>query len=240
MKVHELASAEQISANTIRHYVRIGLLTPPKGDNGYHRFGRREQQRLRFIRQARDLGFTLDDIQIMLRESSFSIAKINRIIQALIIATYTDKTPVEVDFVEIIDNVKIALRDESSKGSVKFIQEIESVLFTCFPNRIHHAIKSVLENAFYYARQSSPDEAFVKLALKELEKSLVVTIENSGPAIPEQDLLKVFDPFFTTKDDGESPGLGLYFAFSAVKEHRGTISASNADGHVTFTMTFPK
>ena len=182
----------------------------------------------------------LDDIQIMLKESSFSIAKINRIIQALIIATYTDKTPVEVDFVEIIDNVKIALRDESSKGSVKFIQEIESVLFTCFPNRIHHAIKSVLENAFYYARQSSPDEAFVKLALKELEKSLVVTIENSGPAIPEQDLLKVFDPFFTTKDDGESPGLGLYFAFSAVKEHRGTISASNADGHVTFTMTFPK
>tara|TARA_Y100000052_G_scaffold26812_1_gene32577 strand:+ start:1066 stop:1500 length:435 start_codon:yes stop_codon:yes gene_type:complete len=69
MKVHELASAEQISANTIRHYVRIGLLTPPKGDNGYHRYGRREQQRLRFIRQARDLGFTLDDIQIMLRES---------------------------------------------------------------------------------------------------------------------------------------------------------------------------
>ncbi|WP_258101038.1 ATP-binding protein [Marinoscillum pacificum] len=182
----------------------------------------------------------LDDIQIMLKESSFSIAKINRIIQALIIATYTDKTPVEVDFVEIIDNVKIALREESSKGDVKFIQEVESVRFTCFPNRIHHAIKSVLENAFYYARQSSPDEAFVRIALKELEKSLVVTIENSGPAIPEADLLKVFDPFFTTKDDSESPGLGLYFAFSAVKEHRGTISASNADGHVTFTMTFPK
>jgi len=69
MKVKELARAEQVNANTVRHYVRIGLLNPGKDHSGYHRFGQVEQQRLRFIRRARDLGFTLDDIQLMLQEA---------------------------------------------------------------------------------------------------------------------------------------------------------------------------
>ncbi|WP_430462774.1 MerR family transcriptional regulator [Thalassolituus sp. LLYu03] len=69
MRVQDLARSEGINAGTIRHYVRIGLLQAPKDDNGYHNFGRTEQQRLRFIRQARDLGFTLDDIQTILQEA---------------------------------------------------------------------------------------------------------------------------------------------------------------------------
>lgn len=69
MKVQELARREQISADTIRHYVRIGLLQPDKAANGYHLFSPADQQRLRFIRQARDLGFTLDDIQKILQQA---------------------------------------------------------------------------------------------------------------------------------------------------------------------------
>ena len=67
MRVQQLARQEQVNANTIRHYVRIGLLTPQKADNGYHNFSLEDQKRLRFILQARDLGFTLDDIQEILR-----------------------------------------------------------------------------------------------------------------------------------------------------------------------------
>ena len=97
-----------------------------------------------------------------------------------------------------------------------------------------------MENAFYYAKKSNTNEQFVRIEVKEKSKGLVVKIENSGPTIPEDDLLKIFDPFYTTKDDGESPGLGLYFAFSAVEEHRGSISASNKSGNVVFTMRLPK
>ena len=69
MRVQDLAKLEGVNANTVRHYVRIGLLQAPKDDNGYHRFGEAERQRLRFIRQARDLGFTLEDIQTILQEA---------------------------------------------------------------------------------------------------------------------------------------------------------------------------
>lgn len=180
----------------------------------------------------------IEDINVMLRESSFSITKINRIIQALVIATYTDRSPVEVDFSEIIDNVKLAFRS-SDFLNTKFIQEIESVKFKCFPNRIHHAIKAVLENAFYYAALSEKQEKIVKITVAQEQEELVLKIENNGPKIPETDLLKIFDPFYTTKDDGESPGLGLYFAFSAVTEHDGQIFAKNVGQWVVMNIRFP-
>ncbi|MEQ8474246.1 MAG: ATP-binding protein [Marinoscillum sp.] len=186
-------------------------------------------------KKHRDL---IDDINIMLRESSFSITKINRIIQALVIATYTDQTPVEVDFTEIIDNVKLAFRP-SAFPDIKFVQEVESVKLTCFPNRIHHAIKAILENAFYYAGLATNEEKIVKISVHQEGEELLVNIENNGPSIPKTDLLKIFDPFYTTKDDGESPGLGLYFAFSAVTEHNGLIIAKNAGEWVVMSLKFP-
>lgn len=66
MTVQQLARLSGTGADTIRHYVRIGLLTPAKGSNGYHQFNDSDARRLSFILQARQLGFTLDDIgQIM-------------------------------------------------------------------------------------------------------------------------------------------------------------------------------
>ncbi|MFH6985008.1 ATP-binding protein [Marinoscillum luteum] len=180
----------------------------------------------------------LEDINIMLRESNFSISKINRIIQALIIATYTEHKPKVLDFTEIVDNVLIAF-SRTSHPEVRFSTKVDSVSLECFPNRIHHALKAVLENAFFFAKESSSDEKCVWVAACQKGESLEVRIENNGPAIPEDHLIRIFDPFYTTKDDGVSPGLGLYFAFSAVKEHEGRIEAKNEGDRVVFTMTLP-
>jgi len=44
-------------------------LTPSKDDSGYHRFGESEIQTLKFILNARELGFTLEDIQQLLDDA---------------------------------------------------------------------------------------------------------------------------------------------------------------------------
>ncbi|MEQ9051706.1 MAG: ATP-binding protein [Marinoscillum sp.] len=180
----------------------------------------------------------LEDIYLMLRESNARISKINRIIQALIIATYTDHSPKILDFTEIVDNVLIAF-SRTSHPEVRFSTKVDSVSLECFPNRIHHALKAVLENAFFFAKESASEEKCVWVAASQKGESLEVRIENNGPAIPEDHLIRIFDPFYTTKDDGVSPGLGLYFAFSAVKEHEGRIEAKNENDRVVFTMTLP-
>lgn len=70
LKVNEVAKQFGVNANTVRHYVRIGLINPQKDESGYHRFGKNEAQTLRFILNARELGFTLEDIQQLLDDAS--------------------------------------------------------------------------------------------------------------------------------------------------------------------------
>ncbi len=54
---------------TIRYYERIGLLPSPSrsAGGGYRRYGLPHLKRLTFVRRARDLGFTLDEIRRLLR-----------------------------------------------------------------------------------------------------------------------------------------------------------------------------
>jgi MerR family mercuric resistance operon transcriptional regulator len=52
---------------TIRYYERIGLLPgPPRSAGGHRLYGEAHLKRLTFIRHARGLGFTLDDIRGLL------------------------------------------------------------------------------------------------------------------------------------------------------------------------------
>lgn len=62
--VNELATRADAPAQVVRYYARIGLLKPKRQqENGYRLFGKQDAQRLRFIRLAKRLGFTLGEIK---------------------------------------------------------------------------------------------------------------------------------------------------------------------------------
>ena len=64
--------------------------------------------------------------------------------------------------------------------------------------------------------------------------AISVSIRDTGPGIPADDLAKVFDPFFTTKEDGT--GLGLSISYGIVTKHGGEISiVSTTTGAATGT-----
>ena len=61
LKIGELSSQTGISTEAIRYYERIGLLPEPeRAENGYRLYGEEDVERLRFIRSARSLDFSLD------------------------------------------------------------------------------------------------------------------------------------------------------------------------------------
>jgi len=52
---------------TIRYYERIGLLrAPPRSAGGHRIYDRDDIRRLGFVRRARELGFSLDDVRVIL------------------------------------------------------------------------------------------------------------------------------------------------------------------------------
>ncbi|MFD3263817.1 MerR family DNA-binding protein [Phenylobacterium ferrooxidans] len=67
MNIGRAAEASGVSAKMIRYYERIGLVRPAdRTDGNYRSFGPREVHELTFIRRARDLGFSVEEITQLL------------------------------------------------------------------------------------------------------------------------------------------------------------------------------
>ncbi|WP_219417703.1 MerR family transcriptional regulator [Pseudonocardia nigra] len=62
--VKQVASRVGLPEGTVRYYDRIGLVTPDaRSSAGYRLYGPEEEGKLRFVRQAKSLGLSLDDIR---------------------------------------------------------------------------------------------------------------------------------------------------------------------------------
>ena len=69
-QVKEIARHCQVTPETVRYYTRIGLLRPIRDPlNGYRQFNGNETKRLDFIRKAKRLGYSLNEIKHILDES---------------------------------------------------------------------------------------------------------------------------------------------------------------------------
>lgn len=67
MKISEASARSGVSTKMIRYYESIGLFAPtPRRENTYRDFDQRDVHDLRFIRRARSLGFSIDEIQRLL------------------------------------------------------------------------------------------------------------------------------------------------------------------------------
>ena len=84
----------------------------------------------------------------------------------------------------------------------------------CFPGQLNQVFMNVLLNAI----QAVEGEGTIKVGVKELAKSMVISISDDGPGIPDDKKQKIFDPFYTTKTVQEGIGLGLSLSLIHISE----------------------
>jgi MerR family mercuric resistance operon transcriptional regulator len=66
--IGRLSESTGVNIETVRYYERIGLIPrAPRSAGGQRLYGKPEEQRLRFIRRSRELGFAIDEVRTLLR-----------------------------------------------------------------------------------------------------------------------------------------------------------------------------
>jgi Cu(I)-responsive transcriptional regulator len=82
MKIGALAQRAEVGIDTIRYYEREGVIpAAQRRESGYREYGDGDVSRLRFVRRAKELGFTLPEIRDLLdltANASSDMALLNR------------------------------------------------------------------------------------------------------------------------------------------------------------------
>ncbi|TBR12036.1 MAG: sensor histidine kinase [Candidatus Nitrosotenuis sp.] len=142
-------------------------------------------------------------------------------------STPVTKQPVE--FSKMITNV---LSNILVPKRVKIIKPDRDLILKCDPVQIEVVIANLLRNAI----DAVENDGIISIKLSEEPNYHIISIEDTGPGIPEENLQKIFEPLFTTKQKGT--GLGLASCKNIVEQHNGIIIAEN--NPTAFTIRLPK
>lgn len=136
---------------------------------------------------------------------------------------------VDVDLNELVLQVVQDAQFEHPKAVIDF-KASAAAQVAGNAGELASAFENVLRNAVLH---SGPD-AKVGVNLRPTQREITITVDDSGPGVPEKDLQRLFDPFYRvdpSRDHKQSGyGLGLAIASRIIERHGGTLTASNRAG----------
>ncbi|MDH4065994.1 MAG: ATP-binding protein, partial [Acidobacteriota bacterium] len=107
------------------------------------------------------------------------------------------------------------------------------------PAKMHDILRNLVENAVNY----TPEDGRIEVATTRQDDRFVLTVSDSGPGLPEQDLTRVFERFYRVDKSRARPGgtgLGLAIVKHLAQVMGGTVTAANRpQGGAIFSVSLP-
>jgi len=142
-----------------------------------------------------------------------------------------DVDSVRLDLEELVRDVAADADFEAqAKNKAVEVTSADACMVMGNENLLRSAIENVLRNAVRYA----PERSVVNVSLAAKNGRAVVQVADKGGGVPDDELPNLFRPFYRIGEARERKtggiGLGLAIAERAIKAHKGSITARNADG----------
>jgi len=108
-------------------------------------------------------------------------------------------------------------------------------------NLVNNAVEAIVSAPDFKNKLKQPGSVGGQIGIDTScrDQEIVITVKDNGPGISDNDLEYIFDPFFTRKKK-MGMGVGLSICHGIIEDHRGTITAKNAEeGGAAFTIRLP-
>lgn len=103
------------------------------------------------------------------------------------------------------------------------------------------AIQQVLANLVDNAADAMPGGGTLRVATRASDERVELTVEDTGPGIPDAELPRIFEAFYTTKPGVRGVGLGLFVSEGIIRGHRGRLTVESRVGEGSrFVIQLPR
>ena len=145
---------------------------------------------------------------------------------------------VDFDVHVVLRSTVAAYRDVYPARQFEFVSELATGPASGSPELMIQMLDKLVNNAVDF----SAEKETIKIGLAQREDSLIITVSNPGPSLPERMRTQLFDSMVSVRgsDGDEHLGLGLFIAKIISEGHGGSISADNIEGGVVFSVTLPR
>ncbi|MBK9927587.1 MAG: HAMP domain-containing protein [Anaerolineales bacterium] len=135
----------------------------------------------------------------------------------------------------LLQEVAALYQYQTQKKNILLELDIASPLPTLEldPGRMTQVLTNILDNA----TRHTPEGGIITIAAKQIDKTVEISIQDSGPGLSPEETEKIFERFYRTdtsrQRDGallSGSGLGLAIAKSIVQAHSGQLSAKSEPG----------
>ncbi len=178
---------------------------------------------------------------------SLEVKRLSRLVSSMLSLSRIDNGELKLnkqdfEMFSVIVNVLAGFEMKISEKNIDIrgLEDFQKLKINADPDLMHQVIYNLIENAVKFTNEGG----YIAFSAVETKYDLTVSIENSGPGIPPEDIRYVFDRFYKTDKsrsiDKKGMGLGLFITKSIVRLHGGHIFVeSEPDVYCRFTFKLP-
>lgn len=172
-----------------------------------------------------------------------NVKEIEKYVSEIVAASREDFLNLEVQVGEVylsqvMSTIQTYYQDKLSTLHTKFIvEDMEECLLRADKDRLVEVLQNMLENAIKYG-----DGKEIRITLREEEDCKLLSVENTGCSLKEEELPNLFDSFYrgSNSQGVKGSGLGLYICRELMKKMDGEVFAEIRNGSFLVTAVVQK
>jgi two-component system sensor histidine kinase CiaH len=177
-----------------------------------------------------------NEARSLLQSNVEEIDRLSKLAEGLLILARTGDKPAlqKVAVHEVLEKAVKRFEPLAALKRITMQRHVKAQYAQADESHVDGILGILLDNAIKY----SPEKSTISLDLRRQDGSVCLTVHNTGPGIPADDLPHIFDRFYRADSARATDGygLGLSIAHKLATNMNGTIAVKSAKGGTTFTV----